>query len=313
MTIAVGERSTEQIHFYNDSGELLSRSTASFGDDRHLLRVRRCEGRNVIAAQDYHSRRVTFLSDAGSSLRSIILPTELAFAQILACPIDGSVVVLHPLPAHLIDPGVSFTTAQLVVVDPSGATRVLREFGKTEYFHAARDRVFIEQPLGRLAMAAAAGGRFFLGDSNEEAIDIVDQSGSAVGRFDTHLTPRAANIGDVLQAITSRLYSEASPGNRDVLRTAIVQAPLQASRPLYDAMIADAAGNIWLRTFEISRTQNARWKIFDPNGRAIAFCDLPGDLFVDEIGSDFIAGIRRGPQIAEQADLYRLIKQSAGS
>lgn len=312
--IAVAELGDQQIRFYDVHGRLLKTGlTALEEKQRGLLWAGRCPGTDLIATQDFRLRRFTFFSDAGGVLKSVSIPVALRYAQLVACPGDGSLLLFHTLPGELTEPGPIASRAQLVRLHASGRSEVLREFSETEFFNSTRDKIFVEQPLGKEALAAAAGDRLFIGNSQEPLVEVVTPGGTTAARIDTRLPRRPAVASDLLKAIALRVYREPSPKTREVVRRALVQTPLRPAQLVYDVILADRERNVWLRTSESARADSARWRVFDKGGRAVAYCDLPADLFLAEVGSDYVVAIRRGPREPEQAVAYRLLKaQVAG-
>lgn len=309
--IAIAELRNQDIRFYDGRGRLLRIDSVATGTKKRLLSIGRCPGSGLIAAQDFGSQRVAFFGDSGYLLKSIAIPRGLASARLVACFADGSLVFLQPVSANFAKPGISLSRAQLVRVDSAGASRVLRVVGETEYYYSARDKIFVEQPLGKAAMAVSGEREFVAGVSDQETIDLLDLGGNLVRRIDTHLTKRSAVVGDLLEALTLRIYREPSEKTREILRSALVQSPLRPEELLYDQMLTDPHGNIWLKTFELPRREQIRWRVFDGAGNPIGHCDLPADLIVGEIGVDYIAGLQRGVRDPERASVYQLIKRAS--
>lgn len=310
--IAVAEAADQQIRFYSDQHILLKDGFPSPEKNRRLLWAGRCTGTGLIATQDFGSQRFTFFNDSGVVLRSVAIPRELAFAQLIACPADGSLLMLHTLPARFVAQGTSTPEAQLVRIDSAGHTDVVRTFAGTEYFYSKRDKIFVEQPLGRLAMATAYGNTVFAGNSGQRGLEMVGPTGALKGHITLGITSRTAVASDLLEAVTLRIYREPSETTRERLRRVIVQTPLRSAELLYDALKSDAEGNLWLRTFEIPRRDTVRWAIVNTDGDVIAHCDLPADMFVGEIGADYVAGIRRRIGEVDRAAVFHLVKSGVG-
>lgn len=308
--IAVAEMGEQQLRFYDAYGQLLRHGRPAHDARNYLLWAGRCPGSERIVTQDFQSGSYTFLSESGDSLRTAAVPRRFALAHLLACPRDSSLVLFGTLPRRFEEHGTTLSKAQLVRVDPTGRAEILHEFAGTQYFRSRRDKSYVEQPLGRLAMASAIADDLFIGASDEPTIEVIGPNGETRRRIDVALPKRRAAVSDLLKAVTLRIYREPSLPTRERLRKAILQAPITSTELIYDALVADHDGNVWLRTFELSRADSVRWRIIDKAGHAIAYSDLPADLFIGEIGPDYIVGIQRGPRDDERASVYRLVKNN---
>lgn len=308
--IAVAEMGEQQLRFYDASGQLLRQGQPAQDPRNYLLWAGRCPGSERIVTQDFQSGSFTFLSESGDSLRTAAVPRRFALAHLLACPRDSSLVLFHTLPRKFEEHGTTLSKAQVVRIDPTGRAEILREFAGTEYFRSVREKSYVEQPLGRLAMASAVADDLLIGASDELTIEVIGPRGERRRRIDITLPKRRAAVSDLLTAVTLRIYREPSLSTRERLRKAILQAPITSTELIYDALVADHDGNVWLRTFELARPDSVRWRIIDKAGHAIAYSDLPADLFIGELGSDYVVAIQRGPRDDERASVYRLVKNN---
>lgn len=308
--IAIAEMGEQQLQFYDASGQLLSHGQPAHDARDYLLWAGRCPGSERIVTQDFQSGSYTFLSESGDSLRTAAVPRRFALAHLLACPRDSSLVLFQALPRKFEEHGTTLSKAQLVRVDLTGRAEILREFAGTQYFRSLRDKSYVEQPLGRVAMASAVADDLFVGASDEPTIEVIGPNGEKRRRIGIRLPKRRATVGDLLTAVTLRIYREPSLPTRERLRKAILQAPITSTELIYDALVADHDGNVWLRTFELARADSARWRIIDKAGHPIAYSDLPADLVIGEIGPDYVVAIQRGPRDDERASVYRLVKNN---
>lgn len=62
--------------------------------------------------------------------------------------------------------------------------------------------------------------------------------------------------------------------------------------PAFSTVLADDAGHLWVREYDLPRTENPvpLWTVFDPEGRVLGFVETPAGLDIMQIGEDFILG-----------------------
>jgi hypothetical protein len=79
----------------------------------------------------------------------------------------------------------------------------------------------------------------------------------------------------------------------------------------------DDEGWLWARVYDVERgdswaatattlNPSNQWMLFAPDGQARGTIELPPDLQVQQVGSDFILGVRRGDFGVEIVEGYRL-------
>lgn len=81
-------------------------------------------------------------------------------------------------------------------------------------------------------------------------------------------------------------------GFLDQMRQSLQSTTLAETFPAFSTILADAAGNLWVREYDFPREERPGplWTVFDPEGRALGFVETPGGLEVHEIGEDYILG-----------------------
>jgi hypothetical protein len=73
-----------------------------------------------------------------------------------------------------------------------------------------------------------------------------------------------------------------------------------------DKVIADAAGNLWIREGSPSPTAPGTWLVIDRNGRFLATVRTPGYFEVSEIGSDYVLGVHAEEEGGSGVWMFRL-------
>jgi len=78
--------------------------------------------------------------------------------------------------------------------------------------------------------------------------------------------------------------------------------------PAYSAVLADEAGHLWVREYDLPREEDPAplWTVFDPEGRVLGFVETPAGLDVLQIGEDFILGRVRDEFEVEYVQVWPL-------
>lgn len=76
------------------------------------------------------------------------------------------------------------------------------------------------------------------------------------------------------------------------IRPFLESRPLAEHFPAFSAIMADGAGHLWVREYDLPREERPAplWTVFDPEGRVLGFVETPEGLEILQIGEDFILG-----------------------
>ena len=58
--------------------------------------------------------------------------------------------------------------------------------------------------------------------------------------------------------------------------------------PMFDTVLGDALGYLWVRDYDMPGQETVRWTIFDPQGDIAAQVTTSDRLRIREIGQDYI-------------------------
>jgi hypothetical protein len=86
------------------------------------------------------------------------------------------------------------------------------------------------------------------------------------------------------------------------------EMPLPDRMPVFQALVADDEGWIWAELYRIGASEVAEWRVFDDAGRGRGTVEMPADLRVLQIGSDFILGLWQDDFRVEHVQLYELTR-----
>jgi len=76
--------------------------------------------------------------------------------------------------------------------------------------------------------------------------------------------------------------------------------------PVYQALLVDAEGYLWVERYRLPWDNERRWWVFDSTGRWLGEPSVPTDLTIREIGLDYILGVRQDELDVESVVVFRL-------
>ncbi len=81
------------------------------------------------------------------------------------------------------------------------------------------------------------------------------------------------------------------------------------SHPLFDRLFLGTDGFVWIRnTRSLEDAGPNHWSVFDTAGVWISDVVTPGDLSIQEFGSDYVLGIWRDEYDLEYLRIYGIVK-----
>ena len=116
----------------------------------------------------------------------------------------------------------------------------------------------------------------------------------AIDRFETDQLEWAAQVNEAWEK-----------GVEAMLR----DMPYPERIPAIEDMVADAGRNLWVGEYVGPEAAQRTWSVFDPAGRLIAAVPMPADLWVYDIGEDYVLGRVRDELDVEHIHLYRLWRE----
>ncbi len=69
--------------------------------------------------------------------------------------------------------------------------------------------------------------------------------------------------------------------------------PEQMPLPLYRRLLVDAQRNLWAERYGPFREEESSWYVFDEQGVWLGEVATPTGLYIFEIGTDYVLGVRR--------------------
>lgn len=75
-----------------------------------------------------------------------------------------------------------------------------------------------------------------------------------------------------------------------------------------NALRVDSEDNLWLLEYRWDETEPNRWSVFDPDGTWLGVVESPAGFAVNDIGPDYVLGIRRDALDVQYVEMYPLVK-----
>ena len=196
-------------------------------------------------------------------------------------PADGVVgVQRQPITARLID----------------SAGSEIRAFGPFpgETVHLAPGRtpnstIRMPVPFGASTLFATGRDAVHVADTESFAVRRYGLDGRlqrVVGRPHTPLPVQPEDVAAIIEAQLERLPPVKEI--RDGMRVGLERVPPATTIPAIRALLVDSEDNLWVQEGGRPAAPDARWSVFDPQGRWLGDITLPARVQIMEIGSDYM-------------------------
>ncbi len=162
---------------------------------------------------------------------------------------------------------------------------------------------------GKQGLAAAHGDRFYYGSTERYEITVYDTIGAPAQVIRRDLEPAPVTASD-MQAYKDMVTANRRDRSRlQALLDMIDGMPVPETMPVFEAMMVDAEGNLWVRDYRCPGDDRLpRWTVFDADGRMLGQVITPAGFSIYEIGSDYILGRERDEWDAQHVRVYELHK-----
>lgn len=315
--VAVVDGGTNELRVYGaDGGHLATWGGEGEGPGEFLLMqtLVRWPG-DSLAVWDGRTRRITLYSEEGDLGRSFPLPgigsTDFPeFAGVLA---SGDLVLSGQAffgddgapPAS----GVRRIPVHVAVVDAAGAPvgDVGIHPGQETYIQFGESTIeVLRMEHARGYVLAPAGGEVIMAPNERFELRFWSPDGS-LARLVRLTEPPRPLTDAVWEAELQRRLEEVPDRARPRIRAMWDLVPRPDTLPAMSAVLPDAAGHLWIRSFTFPAVDaSARWIVLDPSGQAVASLDLPAGMEVYEIGTDYLVGMVRDDLDVERVQVWPL-------
>ncbi len=312
--VVVANSGTSELRFFDDRGVHV-RSVGSKGggpgEFEMLWAVARYHG-DSLAAYDRRLARISVFDGRGNFARVFRLRSEYP-TEVIGVLESGEVLAAVENAGEELPSGVRRSLAEYTRFSPDGEPmRSLGRFFEGEMFTMSRGGVTGTTQLayGKRGFAAARANRFYYGSTERYEITVYDTVGTLTLVIRRDLEPLPVTASD-MQAYKDMV----TEGRRDRSRLQglldlIDAMPAPETMPVFEAMMLDEEGNLWVRDYRRPNEETPpSWAVFDTNGRLLSRVVTPAGFTIYEIGSDFLLGRERDEWDAEHVRTYELIKR----
>lgn len=315
--IVVGSPTTGTLSYFDANGRHLRTAGGAGKGPGEIgsLAAAWVHSGDTIGVFDSGNQRVTFFDSEGTLVREVALrPSAAAPDAFVAALPDGGFAIAR----IQVDPSKWSTEpfADTMVVmhyAPDGAERgELVRVGGLRRWRAARGSGV--HPFSPRFVTAGSGSGFVVADGAETRFEVFDAAADArrsVSWPDTTLVPP--------QAAWQQLAEEVRRANDPISRlnaSALPELGPGPSLPVYSALRVDPADRVWIKSYDpasdnlwtgaLPQGAGGRWSVFEPDGQRVATVQMPEDLIVFEIGTDYVLGVRRDELGIEYVRLHTL-------
>lgn len=165
---------------------------------------------------------------------------------------------------------------------------VLGPFPDQEYHNTVSSTAlrFVQLPYSRETSAGIWNGLPVVGvsDTYELRAYTADGSLDRIVRLDRPPTPVSA--ADRLAYLQM---------NQEYARPNRASVPMASHIPVFDAIIGDELGCLWVRDYDLPDRGPNSWTVFDSRGIAIARSEMPDNLRIWEIGHEYVLASQVDP------------------
>jgi len=298
-TIVVADAGARALLRYDASGRYLG-STGRAGDGpgefRALAWIGRIDGDSIIT-WDPGLNRMSVFTSSGEYLRDFQpatqdLPSDLAVmgrldggrllliraerisldgnAGVRRLPISGSALSPNGAEAHMVGP---FPGEAVMLKAAASAGGIIRT----------------SVPFGAATLFAARGEAVYVIDTEAFELRVYTDEGTLVRIVRWPGTRIAVTPEDVEVFIEERLARVPPiPEIREGSRRSLEAVPPADTFPAVRGIHVDSEDYIWIEAGRRPADANARWSIFDPDGRWLGDLALPASMTMLEIGTEYV-------------------------
>jgi hypothetical protein len=321
--IVVANAGSHELRFFDGEGVYLrsvGREGSGPGEFQRMSWLR-VLGEDSLAVFDASLRRVSLFGTDGGFGRTFLVasPGEQQPRFALGMFDDGQVLVmaLNILGSQIAEGYQRRTDTYEVYsregefVSRIGGFRGQESFIRTGTEGGGRFIAFMAIPFGRSPVFATAGNAVVYGSSDTYEFAVYARDGTIERIVRAPHPARPVTEADYRRYVDQEVEEAEGETRRSDIESRLRELPRAQTMPAYDELVVDAAGNIWVRDFEVERSAPRAWTVFDAQGRMLGPVTVPAGLRIRQIGDDYLLGTWRDDFDVEHVRLYRLEKRAA--
>jgi hypothetical protein len=313
--IVVANAGTNELRFFDSSGDFLN-SAGRSGEgpgEFEALRQLFLIASDSLLVWDSRNRRVSIFDTEGAYQRSY------SFAPFLNAPVFVNVVVplsdatvlagafAYRSAQSAVEFGLSRDTIVLLHCDQQGELiDTVGAYPGTEWYTTS-EYPRVDVPFARESYIVAHGDGFYFGDNAKYEISYRRTDGLVEriirkehGLID--VTPEA------VEEQKQQWLAGISPERRQRVALMFEEVVGPPMMPAFSDLRVDAAGNLWVREYQLPGDSEPGWTVFSSDGSMLGTVVTPYRFTVHEIGHDYVLGRWRDEEDVEYVQLYELHK-----
>jgi hypothetical protein len=147
-------------------------------------------------------------------------------------------------------------------------------------------------PFAPMTFVIASGDRVWVVVSEDGTLRAYSPAGVSLASAKLSGSPRPFDARNLADRRSEALAEAVRPLDSARVTAMFDRALLPRTMPWVSAAVPGPDGEIWLRRFNLSLMAPQQFVVLDRNGREIAEASVPPDVEVQQVGSDFLVGIR---------------------
>jgi hypothetical protein len=312
-TLVVGDGQGKNLRWFDHEGRHL-RTVGREGDGPGEFGVVAWVAAvgDSVAVGDWSNLRVSVFAPDGSLVRSVSSGDPAGGFHAPTGYLPGGTLLLRAgaVRGSRAPDGPVRDSVRLFRLDPGGeSAREIGRFAGAELFvhREGNATMIMQRPFGRAERVAVVPDGFFYGAADRYEVGRYGADGTLLRLIRRSQAPRAVTPADT-ERFRQEYLARASESSRTLQERVLERAAVPEVMPAYDDVLADRAGNLWVRDFRVVENDPSTWTVFDPDGRMLGGVTTPPRFRLTEVGADYVLGVWRAEMDVEHVRLYRLEK-----
>lgn len=279
--IVVADAGNKSLRFFSPKGDLtatIGREGAGPGEFQSVPWVRQCAPDSLFVWDPMLSR-VSVFDPLGKFTREFRLPGRPGLVE---CSASGVLaIIMQPEDLRRPDPNGTAPrlAADMIITDTRGESH--SDVGEVTAFE--------NRPGGKRTRIAVGADQVFLGTQDSAAVEQVNRAGRVVGALPVGIAGRPMTRQAYEHAIDLLARQLVVSDEREAYRQSMLKFPAPKELPPYFELFADTTGTLWAQ-ISVPGSGNTVLSRLAADGRALSDVQLPKEIRVFEVGTDYVLG-----------------------